>query len=87
MLLLVGAAGVWYWGRGAEPPPTGPRGRFGDGGLPVPVRVVPVQTDTIDVQIKALGTVTPINTVTVRSRLDGELVRVLFTEGQRVKAG
>ena len=53
----------------------------------MPVRVVPVQTDTIDVQIKALGTVTPINTVTVRSRLDGELVRVLFTEGQRVKAG
>jgi membrane fusion protein, multidrug efflux system len=85
-LLIVGAAAVWYWGRGAEPPP-GPRGRFGQGNQPVPVRVVPVRTDTIDVQIKALGTVTPINTVTVRSRLDGELVRVLFTEGQSVKAG
>ena len=33
------------------------------------------------------GTVTPINTVTVRSRLDGELMRVLFTEGQSVGAG
>jgi multidrug efflux system membrane fusion protein len=87
VLLLAGVAAVWYWGRGAEPPPSGPRGRFGQGGLPVPVRVVPVQTDRIDVQIKALGTVTPINTVTVRSRLDGELVRVLFTEGQRVQAG
>ena len=87
VLLLAGVAAVWYWGRGAEPPPSGPRGRFGQGGLPVPVRVVPVQTERIDVQIKALGTVTPINTVTVRSRLDGELVRVLFTEGQRVKAG
>jgi multidrug efflux system membrane fusion protein len=31
--------------------------------------------------------VTPLNTVTVRSRLDGELVRVLFTEGQRVSQG
>ena len=37
--------------------------------------------------LKALGTVTPINTVTVRSRLDGELVRVHFTEGQRVREG
>ena len=87
VLLLAGAAAVWYWGRGPEPTPTGQRGRFGQGGLPVPVRVVPVQTDTIEVQIKALGTVTPINTVTVRSRLDGELIRVLFTEGQRVQAG
>ena len=53
----------------------------------VPVRVVPVEQHTIDVAVRALGTVTPLNTVTVRSRLDGELVRVLFTEGQHVSAG
>ena len=35
----------------------------------------------------ALGTVTAFNTVVVRSRIDGELVKVLFEEGQRVKAG
>jgi multidrug efflux system membrane fusion protein len=53
----------------------------------VPVRVVPVTNETIEVQIKALGTVTPLNTVAVRSRVDGELMRALFTEGQRVREG
>jgi multidrug efflux system membrane fusion protein len=48
---------------------------------------VPVTNETIEVQIKALGTVTPLNTVAVRSRVDGELRRVLFTEGQRVSEG
>ena len=52
-----------------------------------PVRVVAVDKRNIDVQLKALGTVTPINTVTVRSRLDGELMRVQFTEGQSVSEG
>ena len=52
-----------------------------------PVRVVQAETRSIAVALKALGTVTPVNTVIVRSRLDGELVRVNFTEGQRVKAG
>ena len=65
-------------------------GRGGGGGrgadLP-PVRVVQAETRSIAVALKALGTVTPVNTVVVRSRLDGELVRVHFTEGQRVKAG
>jgi len=49
--------------------------------------VVQAETRSIAVVLKALGTVTPVNTVIVRSRLDGELVRVNFTEGQTVKAG
>ena len=40
-----------------------------------------------DVYLNALGTVTARGTVTVRSRVDGQLVRVLFNEGQVVKAG
>jgi len=89
-LLLAAAGGAYYkWGRTTEAP-TGPRGRFGGMGGPpqaVPVRVVPVTRGTIDVEVRALGTVTPLQTVAVRSRLDGELVRVLFTEGQHVKEG
>jgi multidrug efflux system membrane fusion protein len=86
VLLIAASAAYWYWGTGA--PQQRPRGRFGENpNQPIPVRVVPAQTGSIEVQIHALGTVTPLNTVTVRSRLDGELVRVLFTEGQRVKAG
>jgi membrane fusion protein, multidrug efflux system len=87
VLLLAGAAAVWYWGLGAAAPQQ-PRGRFGQApNQAIPVRVVPVQTGDIEVLIRALGTVTPLNTVTVRSRLDGELMRVLFTEGQSVSAG
>ena len=61
----------------------GPR----DANRRTPIHAVPVRRETIDVQIRALGTVTPLNTVTVRARLDGALDRVLFTEGQRVTAG
>ena len=49
--------------------------------------MVTAEKRNIGVALKALGTVTPINTVTVRPRLDGELVKVYFTEGQRVQAG
>jgi len=92
-LLLGGATLVWYYDIGQAQPAQqgmGPGGRGGRGGrgpeLP-PVRVVQAETRSIAVTLKALGTVTPINTVVVRSRLDGELVRVSFNEGQNVKAG
>ena len=79
-------------GRGGGPGFGGPGGRgFGGGGFGrgqvVPVRVVPATKQNLDVYLRALGTVTPINTVTVRTRLDGELVKVNFTEGQRVAKG
>jgi multidrug efflux system membrane fusion protein len=90
-VLLSGAALVWYYDIGqTQPQQGGGGGRGGRGGrgpeLP-PVRVVQAETRSIAVTLKALGTVTPVNTVVVRSRLDGELVRIHFTEGQRVKAG
>jgi multidrug efflux system membrane fusion protein len=53
----------------------------------VPVRVYAAATKDVDITLPALGTVTAYNTVTVRSRVDGELVQVNFKEGQRVKAG
>lgn len=93
LILLAAASGlVWYMGYGTATQDVtrrGPGGRGGPFGGPqiVPVRVVVAQKQNIDVNLKALGTVTPLNTVTVRSRLDGELVRVLFTEGQRVQQG
>ena len=85
--VLLGAAGGAYWKWGAAAPPPPERQRFFARGQAVPVRVVPATTGAIEVEIKALGTVTPINTVTVRSRVDGELMRVLFTEGQSVREG
>jgi multidrug efflux system membrane fusion protein len=91
LLLAAASAGYYYWTKSAATDePRGQRGRFGQFGGPnqaTPVRVVPVQKGTIDVVVRALGTVTPLQTVTVRSRLDGELLRVLFTEGQHVRQG
>ena len=88
-LLLAGGVGlVWYYDFGQAPagPPGGFGGRRGADEKP-PVRVVTAERRDIGVALRALGTVTPLNTVTVRSRLDGELVRVHFTEGQLVREG
>lgn len=57
-------------------------------GRPVaPVAVAPVRSGPLNIYLNGLGTVTPLRTVTVRSRVEGQLMRVLFTEGQQVKEG
>lgn len=53
----------------------------------VPVVAVPVKKDDLAVYLSGLGTVTPMNTVTVKTRVDGELTKVLFREGQVVSKG
>ena len=56
------------------------------------VRVIPVATATVrqrdmDLYLNGLGTATAFKTVTVRSRVEGELLKVHFTEGQMVREG
>jgi multidrug efflux system membrane fusion protein len=53
----------------------------------VPVAVAQAQKGEIPVYLNGLGSVTPFNTVTVRSRIDGQLLRVTFQEGQFVRQG
>ena len=57
-----------------------------------PPRVIPVVTATAEqrdlgLYLSGLGTVTAFNTVTIRSRVEGELVKVAFSEGQVVEQG
>lgn len=83
VIAIVGLAWFFLWRTPAEtlPPPPNPWSG------PVPVRVVPATIEDLKVHIKAIGNVAPLNTVTVRSRVDGPLLRLLFNEGQHVNAG
>ena len=59
----------------------------GPGSTPVPVSVVTVQTADFPVYLNGLGTVQPYQTVTVRSRVDGQITKVEFKQGRMVKEG
>jgi multidrug efflux system membrane fusion protein len=52
---------------------------------PVPVKTDVARVQDLDIYLRGLGTVTAFNTVTVRSRVQGELIEVLFKEGEQVK--
>jgi membrane fusion protein, multidrug efflux system len=65
---------------------TGNQGRAGMGG-PQPVGVAQASRGDIDVTLNALGTVTPLATVTVRPQVSGQIVSLPLQEGQMVKAG
>ncbi|BAN48959.1 MdtA/MuxA family multidrug efflux RND transporter periplasmic adaptor subunit [Metapseudomonas resinovorans] len=82
----------WFWPESAAKPQQQGRGGAGRPGFgafagPVPVRVATITQGDFPVYLKALGTVTALNTVNVRGRVDGELVKLQFEEGQQVKAG
>jgi multidrug efflux system membrane fusion protein len=53
----------------------------------IPVTVATAERRDVPIYLTGLGTVQAFNTVTVKTRVDGELVKVAFTEGQDVKAG
>src|SRR5437773_3221053 len=90
--------GIWYFrgsritSEAADPslPATSGRcrgGARGMGNFVVPVVVAAAQRGDLPVYFTGLGTVTAFNTVTVRSRVDGQIVNVAFKEGQYVHEG
>lgn len=70
--------------RPGEQAKTGGRGALGG---PSPVGATLVQRGDIAITLNALGTVTPLATVTVRPQVSGQIMRFNFQEGQMVKAG
>ena len=93
-LALVLAGGVAYRLWFANPTPTGPqassvrsaRGVLGNDG-PLPVFASKAERKDVPVEIEGIGTVQALNTVTVRTQVDGRLMALTFRDGDLVKAG
>jgi multidrug efflux system membrane fusion protein len=86
--ILVGSYFGWQHlatkqGAGAALPPKSMTGAT----APVPVTVATAERADFPVYLNGLGTVQPFNTVTVRSRVDGQITKVEFQQGRMVKQG
>jgi len=94
LLLLAGVAAYAVW-RAGHPIASTDKGQGGGGGGggrnaptgPVPVVVANVARASVPVYLPGLGNVAAFYTVTVKSRVDGQLMKVDFNEGDVVKAG
>ncbi|OYW73313.1 MAG: multidrug transporter subunit MdtA [Verrucomicrobia bacterium 12-59-8] len=85
-LALVG--GGWLWMHRPEPVAGGAAGgRGGARGGAAAVTVAEVKQEDFEEWVSLAGTVTPLNVVVVRCRVDGQLDKVRFVEGQMVQAG
>ena len=91
VLLIAAVAALGYFGwqryrsgdtRRADRRPKGAPAR-----IAVPVKIAPVEKADFPVYLTGLGTVQGFNTVVVRTRVDGQINRIAFKEGQFVKAG
>lgn len=65
----------------------GPGGKGGRGQMTIPVGVAKAEVRDLPIILNGLGSVDAYNTVAVKSRIDGQLVKVSFREGQEVKEG
>ncbi len=92
LILVLLGVGV-YLARGKRSAPTTssvtttPAGGRPRGVGVIPVVAAPAQRGNIGVYLTGLGAVTPVYTVAVKSRVDGQLMRVLYKEGDLVRQG
>jgi multidrug efflux system membrane fusion protein len=92
LLIIAGGAGYTVWRAGQPAVPQraqgGGRGAAGRGAQgPVPVVVANVARSGIPVYLNGLGNVNAFYTVTIKSRVDGQLMKIDFREGDLVKEG
>ena len=88
-LVIAAVVGVYYmpqWQQTSAAVSKGGR-RGGPATDPVPVLVTAARTADVPVNLDGVGTAKALNTVTVRSQVDGKIMEILFTEGQDVPKG
>jgi len=84
ILAVIAGVAIWYLAT-HKPADSDAAGRAAEG--PVPVTPGVVAMKNVPIFLTGIGTVQAFNTVTVHSRVDGELQKIVFAEGQDVKAG
>lgn len=82
-LVILAALALWYVGSKGTPAARPPE----YGQIPVAVAVEAASAGPLQRDLHALGTITPLAQVTLRSQVDGELLKLHFTEGQAVTRG
>jgi membrane fusion protein, multidrug efflux system len=91
LVVLAGASAYFLLPKSKLAPPgtasAATAGKKGRGLGAIPVVAAKVQRGNIGVYFAGLGNVTPIYTVTLKSRVDGELMKILYEEGQIVHQG
>jgi membrane fusion protein, multidrug efflux system len=87
IVLLLVAGVVWWTRHQGEQQPQGGRNGRGAGGAPMSIVPETVGKGDIGINLNALGTVTSLATVTIRTQISGYLIKVVFKEGDEVKKG
>ncbi|HLZ05512.1 MAG TPA: MdtA/MuxA family multidrug efflux RND transporter periplasmic adaptor subunit [Bradyrhizobium sp.] len=86
LIVLSLVAGIVWWTRHQGSPQPNPGGKRG-GGAPMSIVPETVGKGDVGINLNALGTVTSLATVTVRTQISGYLIKVVFKEGDEVKKG
>src|SRR5258706_4485695 len=84
-LCAIGVAGYFFVYRRSVQDPA--KKDLGAGARPVPVVAAVARMGDLNLYLTGLGFATALNTVTLRSRVDGQLLKVSFVEGQTVRVG
>jgi len=84
LVITLAVGGIFFFQHRLQPQSAGPRA-----GSPPPLMIgaATAQKGDIGIYVNALGVVTPLNTVSVKSRVDGQLMKVNYQEGQSVHEG